>query len=207
MYCYDSVKNQDNLTCRRLVKIGSVLWTRLLCPIEMTIRLKRNLYVGPKKFPYFMMTSSNGNISRITGHLCGEFTGPRWIPHTKASDAELWCFLWSRQNKGLSKQSWGWWFETQSCPLWRQCNVFFTLLRVPGHGIKIGRHDLVMTARMICPICHWPHAVRTLTLSWWFNLNKTNACLAQRINRISLSLMSRGKCPDGHDKGTLQICK
>ena len=26
---------------------------------------------------------------------CGEFTGPRWIPHTKASDAELWCFLWS----------------------------------------------------------------------------------------------------------------
>ena len=32
---------------------------------------------------------------RVAGHLCGEFTGPRWIPHTKASDAELWCFLWS----------------------------------------------------------------------------------------------------------------
>ena len=29
------------------------------------------------------MTSSNGNISRVTGHLCGEFTGPRWIPRTK----------------------------------------------------------------------------------------------------------------------------
>ena len=42
-----------------------------------------------------MMTSPNGNIFRVTGHLCGEFTGPRWIPHTKASDAELWCFLWS----------------------------------------------------------------------------------------------------------------
>ena len=27
--------------------------------------------------------------------LCGEFTGHRWIPHTKSSDAELWCFLWS----------------------------------------------------------------------------------------------------------------
>ena len=24
-----------------------------------------------------MMTSSNGNIFRATGHLCGEFTGPR----------------------------------------------------------------------------------------------------------------------------------
>ena len=44
---------------------------------------------------YFMMTSSNGNIFRVTGHLCGEFTGPRWFPHTKASDAGLWCFLWS----------------------------------------------------------------------------------------------------------------
>ena len=45
-----------------------------------------------------MMTSSNGNIFRVTGHLCGEFTGPRWIPRTKASDAELWCFLWSAPN-------------------------------------------------------------------------------------------------------------
>ena len=42
-----------------------------------------------------MMTSSNGNIFRITGALCGEFTCHRWIPLTKASDAELWCFLWS----------------------------------------------------------------------------------------------------------------
>ena len=36
----------------------------------------------------FMMTSSNGNIFRVTGHLCGEFTGPRWITRTRASDAE-----------------------------------------------------------------------------------------------------------------------
>ena len=42
---------------------------------------------------YTMMTSSNGNIFRFTGHLCGEFTVDRWIPRTKASDAELWCFL------------------------------------------------------------------------------------------------------------------
>ena len=48
---------------------------------------------------WFMMASSNGNIFRVTGHLCGEFTGPRWIPHTKASDAELWCFLWSASEK------------------------------------------------------------------------------------------------------------
>ena len=27
-----------------------------------------------------MMTPSKGNIFRVTDHLCGEFTGPRWIP-------------------------------------------------------------------------------------------------------------------------------
>ena len=26
------------------------------------------------------MTSSNRNIFGVTGHLCGEFTGPRWTP-------------------------------------------------------------------------------------------------------------------------------
>ena len=40
-----------------------------------------------------MMTSSNENIFRGTGPLCGEFTGHRWIPLTKVSDAELWCFF------------------------------------------------------------------------------------------------------------------
>ena len=42
-----------------------------------------------------VMTSSNGNIFRVTGPLWGESTGDRWIPLTKASDAELWYFLWS----------------------------------------------------------------------------------------------------------------
>ena len=51
---------------------------------------------GPRKaeIRWFIMTSSNGNIFRVTGPLCGEFTGDRWIPITKAIDAELWCFLW-----------------------------------------------------------------------------------------------------------------
>ena len=46
-------------------------------------------------FRIYVMTSSNGNILRVTGHLCGIFNGPRWFPRTKDSDAELLCFLWS----------------------------------------------------------------------------------------------------------------
>ena len=41
------------------------------------------------------MTSSYGNFYRVIGSLCGEFTGHQWIPLTKASDAEFWCFIWS----------------------------------------------------------------------------------------------------------------
>ena len=44
---------------------------------------------------YFMMTSSNVNIIRVTGPLWGESIDHRLIPLTKASDTELWCFLWS----------------------------------------------------------------------------------------------------------------
>ena len=42
-----------------------------------------------------MMTSSNGNIFCVTDPLYGEFTSHWWIPLTKASNAELWSFLWS----------------------------------------------------------------------------------------------------------------
>ena len=44
--------------------------------------------------PTCMMTSSNGNNFHVTGPLCEESISHRWIPHTNASNAELWCFLW-----------------------------------------------------------------------------------------------------------------
>ena len=49
--------------------------------------------------PLCMMTSSNRNFFSVTGPLCGDFTGHRWIPLTKASDAELWHFLWAASEK------------------------------------------------------------------------------------------------------------
>ena len=75
------------------------------------------------KRAYVMTTSSNGNIFRVTGHLCVEFSGDRWIPNAKASDAELWYnFVICALHKPLSKQSWCWWLEIPSRLLWRQCN-------------------------------------------------------------------------------------
>ena len=41
-----------------------------------------------------------------TGPLCGEFTGHRWIPLTKACDAELWYFLWSALELSATGDLW-----------------------------------------------------------------------------------------------------
>ena len=72
---------------------------------------------------YIMMTSLNGNIFRVTGPLCGEFTGPGEFPPQRPVTRSFDVFFDLRLNKRLSKQSWGWWFETLSCPLWRHGNV------------------------------------------------------------------------------------
>ena len=74
---------------------------------------------GTKQFLHFMMTSSKGNISVLLA-MCaatGEFPAQR--PVLRSFDV----FFDLHPNKRLSKQSWGWWFETPSCPLWRHCNV------------------------------------------------------------------------------------
>ena len=62
----------------------------------------------------------NGNIVRVTGHLCGEFTGAQKGQWRRALPG---VFVDERLNMRLRKQSWGWWFETPSRQLWRHCNV------------------------------------------------------------------------------------
>ena len=69
------------------------------------------------------MTSSNGNIFRVTGPLCGEFAGPGEFPTQRPVTRSFDVFFDLRPNKRLSKQSPGWWFETLSRPFWRHRNV------------------------------------------------------------------------------------
>ena len=68
------------------------------------------------------MTSFNRNIFRVTGHLCGEFTGPGEFPTQRPVTRSFDVFFDLRLNKRLSKQWWGWWFDTLSRPLWRHRN-------------------------------------------------------------------------------------
>ena len=54
----------------------------------------------------------------------GEFLTQRPVP--RSFDV----FFYLRLNKRLSKQSWGWWFETLSHPLWRHRNAKCLILYV-----------------------------------------------------------------------------
>ena len=72
---------------------------------------------------YILMTSSNENISALlaicagNSPVTGEFPAQR--PVTRSFDVFFDLCL----NKWFSKHWWGWWFETPSRPIWRDCNV------------------------------------------------------------------------------------
>ena len=141
--CWKSLRNKTTISTMHTAN-------NLVGDLLLTSRRWRPVHQLPRHRPNSMMTSSNGNIFRVTGHLCGEFTGLRWIPHTKASDAELGCFLWYASEKRLSKQSWGWWFETLSRPLWRH--------RYVSRNIPILVPEVLtmhISAAITTPIVYW----------------------------------------------------
>ena len=122
-------------------------------PLEFSFRLT---IWGVEYMQCRMMTSSNGNIFRVTGLLYGEFTGHRWIPHTKASDAELDVFFGLRLNQQLRKLWTRRWFATLSCSLWRYRNGLTTHFedRVPVH-LSVSYGDV---RQVTCPISSCTHS-------------------------------------------------
>ena len=94
-----------------------------------------------------MIMSSNGNIFRVTGPLCGEFTGPGEFPTQRPVTRSFDVFFDLRLNKRLSKQPWGWWFETPSWSSWRHCNGqqrrHLMLPSLEQGHILLPRHDVV----------------------------------------------------------------
>ena len=102
------------------------------------------------------MTSSNGNIIRVTGHC--EFPAQR--PVTRSFDV----FFDLRPNKRFSKQWWGLWFETLSRPLWRHSNDVITysfpwdVITHPSHNVYRILHKRRLKLRhthITSHLLHW----------------------------------------------------
>ena len=103
--------------------IAQWIWVTKPAPHALpfaSLKIHRNTVCMSAITCTIMMTSSNGNIFRVTGPLCGEFTGPGEFPAQRPVTRSFDVFLYLRLNKRLSKQPWGWFFETPSWSLWRE---------------------------------------------------------------------------------------
>ena len=87
----------------------------------------------------------------------GEFSTQR--PVTRSFDV----YFDLQPNKGLSKQLWGWWFETQACPLWHRNGPGNTLTLLSWQP-----NDFVIGHLPLCMLTKWR---RDITL---FNIAQEN---------------------------------
>ena len=109
-----------------------------------------------------MMMSSHGKIFRYTGPVSG-INRHRWIPLTKASDAELWCFslicAWKTVEQTIKTPVI--WDAIALISIWRHCNVY----------------EYIMCDINIVPvvhICHFGHMIAHpicgTIMPWWWAL-------------------------------------
>ena len=142
---YLSLKIKWNLAKNCFIKRASKQNNRILHILVVTCAWIR--------IPNNMMTSSNGNTFRVTG----------WAPVNSPHKGQ-WrgAFIFSlRLNKPLSKQSWGWRFETLSPPLWRHCNEFLVIwyTRVIVYWMRtleVGETDFRKIVHMYFPVLFFP---------------------------------------------------
>ena len=116
-----AVSNHVTLVCIRVYHLGLPFTTKLK-KLEIWNFLETSLYwtklgnchstlgsgyvswlIGPGDI-IFMMTSSNGNIFRVTDPFWGESTGHRWIPLKRVSNTGFYVFFDVSLNKRLNKQ-------------------------------------------------------------------------------------------------------
>ena len=72
-------------------------------------------------------------FSALLALCAGNSPVPVNSPHKGQWRGALMFSVDLRLNKRLSKQPWGWWFETPSWSLWRQCNVLMSYHTVSSH--------------------------------------------------------------------------
>ena len=111
--------------------------------------------------PVDMMTLSNGNIFRVTGHL-----SPVNSPHIGQWRGTLMFFFDLRQDK----QSWGWWVGMPPRSLWRHCNGLTYILCLSASCST--SYDV---------ICGRVTTESGVQMSWHRNCNKLGSHMNKRL--------------------------
>ena len=148
------------------------------------------------------MTSSNGNICHVTGPLWGEFTGHRWIPLTKASDAELWCFPWSAPEQTVQQtiEMPVNWDTTTLIMKSLLCITFsskflWSVMTLKAH-LVISHSTVIVVSYELCYVII-PHSTK-LKGVYWYHLVRLSVrqCVCPSVDRIVSALYLLQYSPD-----------
>ena len=90
--------------------INGIVHSRIIFSWLLKISIHKLKFTHSKSFSALLAVRA-GN-SPVTGEF----------PTQRSVTRSFEVFFDLLPNKRLSKQWWGWWFETQSCPLWRHCH-------------------------------------------------------------------------------------
>ena len=124
---------------------------------------------GLIKMPFHAETSETWwrhQMETFTDHLCwesivtGKFTTQR--PVTWRFDV----FFDLRLNKRLTEQSWGWWFDTLSRPLWRHCNDIVLTQLLPKFRNPF---EILQSVHEI--VTKWPITLCEIIQTWHSSYN------------------------------------
>ena len=86
------------------------------------------LRVGGTTWPTdAMIASSNGTFSALLAFCAGNSPATGEFPSQRPVTRSFDISFDLRRNKRLTKQSWGWRFETPSRSLWRRCNALWVM--------------------------------------------------------------------------------
>ena len=128
--------------------VSQVIWD--IWNILVTVESVRSLLMPWHHSWWRQMESFSALLVFCAGNspVTGEFTAKR--PVTRSFNV----FFNLRLNKQMSKQSRGWWFETQSRSLWRHCNVVQRHVQ-PSLCRRPGWHIPVYPAPLTCIALVW----------------------------------------------------
>ena len=120
-----SLKSCLEFNIERHLPTSTCLWMILLrlnakCPFVCTCNQLRN--PDYKRFSKSWWRQQMETFSALLAIYAGNSPVSGEIPAQRSVTRSFDVFFDLCLNKRLSKQWWGWWFETLSCPLWRHSN-------------------------------------------------------------------------------------
>ena len=171
-----------------------VLFIFLVLGIFWQFSKPAQLFTKPVPWKVFMITSSNGNIFRVTGHMCGEFTGNRWIPaQSQWRRALIFSLICAWLN--------GWVNICEAGDLrhHRAHYGIIVLLLAIWSRISIGNHSPINSlapGKCSCNIelSIFPYMNATEHLWWQVNIDSANGPDAVRQQAISLANVGPDLC-------------